>query len=157
MPAGRAEEPQGSLTDGVVVRPRPVVDGGEVVAAIDLIDPKAAVDAEDRTGRRQAVMEVKARALADALPDGFTVTVGRKGHTVTNVHYDGTRNAVVCEVSGLPEGANPLVFVNPPLLVGDGTFTEADGHKAENLREDPAEAFRIIVGQTVEHVLGRDR
>lgn len=102
-------------------------------------------------------MEVKARALADALPDGFTVTVNRRKYTVTAVWYDPVRNALVCEVSGLPEGANPLVFVNPPLLVGDGTFTEADGHKAENLREDPAEAFRVIVGQTVEHVLGPDR
>lgn len=136
------------------VRVRPTVDGGEVVAAIDLIDPKAAVDVEDRTARRQAVMEVKARALAGALPDGFTVIVNRKRYTVANVHYDGTRNAVVCEVSGLPAGANPLVFVNPPVCVPDGTFTVLDGQRVENLREDPAEAFRTIVAQTVEHAVG---
>lgn len=152
MPAGRAEEPQGSLTDGVVVRPRPVVDGGEVVAAVEAIDPKGAVDREDLTARRQAVAEVKARALADALPDGFTVTVNRKSHTVSGVRYDPARNAVVCEVSGLPEGANPLVFMNPPVMVGDGTFTEDAAGRVENVREDPAEAFRAIVAQTIAHL-----
>ena len=150
MPVSKT--PIGDQLATLPVRPRPTVDGGEVVAAIDLIDPKAAADAEDRTARRQAVMEVKARALADALPDGFTVTVNRRKHTVTAVWYDPARNAVVCEVSGLPDGANPLVFVNPPVCVGDGTFTELDGERVENLREDPAAAFRAIVAQTVAHL-----
>lgn len=141
------------MAEDGLVRPRPVIDGGAVTAEIEAIAPTEAVDREDRTARRQAVMEVKARALADALPDGFTVTVGRRSYTVSNVRYDEVRNAVVCEVSGLPAGANPLVFVNPPVLVGDGTFTENVEGRVENLREDPAEALRIIVAQTVAHVL----
>lgn len=133
-------------------RPQPVVDGGAAVAEIEAIAPDEATDREDRTARRQQVMEVKARALADALPDGFTVTVGRRNHSVTGVRYDPGRNAVVCEVSGLPDDVNPLVFVNPPVLVGDGTFTELNGERVENLVEDPARAFRTIVAQTVEHL-----
>ena len=137
-------------------RPQPVVTEGPVGDAIRSLDPRQATDREQRGQLRAAVAEVKARALADST-SGFIVTIARRQYVVSGIRYDRARNAVVCQVSDLPPGANPLVFVNPPVLVGDGALIKGEGGRTETLRADPAEAFRVLVGQHVEHVLGPDR
>lgn len=49
---------------------------------------------------------------------------------------------------------NPLIIRNPPVLVPDGTMSEAvdeDGNRymTANYREDPVEALRLVIEQTV--------
>lgn len=49
---------------------------------------------------------------------------------------------------------NPYLFVNPPTKVPDGTWRKetVDGKERDipNMREDPGEAFRVMIGQAVE-------
>lgn len=75
---------------------------------------------------------------------------------INSISLDGNRLAV--DASATKGGArinvdNPLYFVNPPFCVPDGTTrTEAlEGVEVQlkNHKEDPAEALKEIVGQTI--------
>lgn len=105
----------------------------------------------------------KAAALAERLGSRtFQVSgcVGGRTVAVSNIHVDEV-GALVCTIShpDIPAGANPFRFVNPPVMVPDGTTrVEADpltgeDRTVENFGESPAEAARQMVRDVVATVI----
>lgn len=110
---------------------------------------------DGKTATERATLKVDAYAQAK-LPttfehDGLTITV------VEGPTRDGAALRVTLAASqgGKPvELNNPFLFVNPPVLVPDGTV---DAHGQRNLKEDLAAAWRVMIGEAVAGSLNRSR
>lgn len=101
----------------------------------------------------------KARQLRQA--NGSRREFSYNGIDITITAGPDVQNGVlVVEIQASRDGTplpvdNPYLFVNPPTKVPDGTWrreTDDLGEERDvpNMREDPGEAFRQIVGQSVE-------
>lgn len=120
---------------------------------------------------RRYLVKVEAIAATVTQPSlRVTGCVGNRTVNVSDVHVD-DRGMLVCTVThrDLPERypdgtpVNPFGFQNPPVMVGDGTFSEVTvevggrprARQVENVREDPAEAFRLVVRDAVAAAFAR--
>lgn len=114
----------------------------------------------DRSDSRRAGF--KAAALVEKLGSrSFQVSgcVGGRTVNVSNIGVD-EHGALVCTIThpDIPEGANPFRFVNPPLMVPDGTtrvVVDPAGveRTVDNFKEDAAEAARQMVRDVVAAVV----
>lgn len=127
-------------------------DQGPVSAAIADLYEDTVLDHQTLTRERarvktEALVDAAAVLAADAAtgPRGeIHLDVGGKTPAVvTGVHVD-ELGVLSCTVThpGIREGANPFRFANPPVGIRD----ELD---PEVVREDPAEAFGVIVAEAV--------
>ena len=115
----------------------------------------AAVAASDRSGRVDVDIDGAAPAAVDSIAvDGFGALVCTVAHPDLPDVYPPDHPAAGVEV-------NPFRFVNPPVMVPDGTTStmtvEVDGKPVEvevpNLVEDPEAAFRVAVSRAVKGAL----
>lgn len=95
---------------------------------------------------------LRALALAKVAPafvlrDGLQITLLRPPLVLPN-------GALQVWVSAMRDGVavpvdNPYLFVNPPVLVPDGSWRVEAGREVENFREDAGEAFRVMLAEAV--------
>lgn len=90
----------------------------------------------------------------------FTVTAHDQPFyvSVTDLSEDDDRLVAVLTIRNagnqLIPFNNPLCIYNPPILIPDGTYTETHDEFGDilylaNMKEDPAEAFRLVVEQVL--------
>lgn len=116
-------------------KPNRIIQRGPISNALD-----AAVERKTRFSMKAdvhaAALVGKASTIdVDGVTAHFTPPRVRDGILETRV-----------TMAGLPVGANPFQFVNPPILV------PVDGEE-DSYREDPEAAFRIILADAIRGVL----
>lgn len=102
------------------------------------------------------LMSVDERIRAESRDKAEKIAAANPGtrkyglHVVTRVCVD-TEGRLVCNITGpgIPDGANPFIFINPPVRVPDGVDVDEDGEEIEKFREDPRAALEAIVADVV--------
>ena len=100
--------------------------------------------------RSEKQREVCLRELTKIKPHKFSrdgvdveiVEVSQSGNLL-RVVAKAWRNGIELPVN------NPLLYHNPPMLVPDDTFETVDGKQVANFTENPQEALRQIVLETI--------
>lgn len=103
--------------------------------------------------------ETSAAIIFAAVGQSYSFTDGMSEVDITDISLAHDDTALSCTIAAVADGVpvamdNPVIFVNPPLYVRDGNFTEITDDSGNivqlpTYRIDPAAAFTEIVSAAV--------